>query len=94
VLGCALRAVRSLPDACLPPCMSRAQRREIEGALVSALEAAEGRADGGGYWPAPGSTTWAKLPAGVDAATADALREAGVLPAVDALQDPKALSWG
>ncbi|KAJ1632930.1 hypothetical protein T492DRAFT_838053 [Pavlovales sp. CCMP2436] len=79
VLATTLRARRSVDGFCLPSCMGRSERQEVEKLLSSICVQLEGCL-AGAYSPAPGSQTWTSMPGGADKATTAGLREDGWMP--------------
>merc|ERR1712050_175771 len=90
VISTRVRTGRTISGFPLPPSISAAQRKELEGIVVGALLGLEGELKGD-YYPLSGSTTYAAKPEGIDKETEERLIKEHFL--FQEPDEPMLLSW-
>merc|ERR1712151_1272630 len=90
VISTRVRTGRSISGFPLPPSISAAQRKELEGIVTKALGTLQGELKGD-YYPLAGSNTYAPKPNGIDKATEERLIKEHFL--FQAPDEPMLLSW-
>merc|ERR1712151_815055 len=90
VISTRVRTGRTISGFPLPPSISAAQRKELEGIVTKALSTLTGELKGD-YYPLAGSTTYAPKPTGIDKETEERLIKEGYM--FQKPDEPMLLSW-